>query len=203
MVTPPSYPAGGSVPRIAALTWAWPSAERKGLAATACPPAVHRRRHPTHSDPVQPATPNLRLSRARLRAAYRQTLDSAGPARRTGRRSGGMGTPPSSRYTAGAGEGTMASAGRRWRRPRRIDSIGGTERAMPAWARRVRVPRLARPDGRRKQDHAPSAHRAARRRTTSTSGGAALTRAAGRQPCTLSGARRLDGLRSRQRLLPG
>ncbi len=31
----------------------------------------------------------------------------------------------------------MASAGRRWWRLCRTDSIGGTERAMPAWARSV------------------------------------------------------------------
>ena len=49
---------------------------------------------------LQPATPNLRRSRARWRVAYRQTRDRAEPARLSGPRFGGMGTPPDLRYTA-------------------------------------------------------------------------------------------------------
>ena len=66
-------------------------------------------------DLLEPATPNPRRQRAP--GPYEGTpvrpdgtVDAAEPARLDGRRFGGVGTPPSSRYTAGAGGGIRVAA---------------------------------------------------------------------------------------------
>ena len=74
----------------------------------------------------EPATPNLHRSRAAARRFAVSALDRADPARLFGRRFGGVGTPPSSRYTAGAGGGRRVAASlccrrvHQWWRLRRV-----------------------------------------------------------------------------------
>ena len=71
----------------------------------------YNRRSPHLPNLLQPATPGPPLQgRSRALAACGKPLTGAVPARLNGRRFGGVGTPPGSRYTAGAGRRRAVAA---------------------------------------------------------------------------------------------
>ena len=123
------------------------------LASTPAGSRPQRSPRRARNKPTQPATPVPRSSRARMRASLAgRPLPGAVPARLDGRRFGGLGTPPGSRYTAGAGR---RLTGRRLavRLPRSSDGGGCAASLINQWKRLRRSEYQWGPGGRSQQGH--------------------------------------------------